>query len=71
MLAFAPAQPGSLLWHACRQGAVKEVLALMPRPALHARSLAFEHPISGKRLSFEIPPPADFQAALEALRKLS
>jgi 23S rRNA pseudouridine1911/1915/1917 synthase len=38
------------------------------RPALHAASLAFEHPVTGRRLSFESPPPADFKALLKQLR---
>jgi 23S rRNA pseudouridine1911/1915/1917 synthase len=38
------------------------------RQALHASRLTFEHPRSGRRLSFEAPLPADFRAALEVLR---
>jgi 23S rRNA pseudouridine1911/1915/1917 synthase len=38
------------------------------RQALHASRLAFEHPRSGRRVSFEAPLPADFRAALEVLR---
>ena len=37
---------------------------LIPRPALHALSLAFSHPISGERLSFSTPYPDDFQKLL-------
>jgi 23S rRNA pseudouridine1911/1915/1917 synthase len=36
--------------------------------ALHARVLGFIHPVTGKSLRFEVPPPADFLAAAEALR---
>lgn len=39
-----------------------------PRVMLHALRLAFAHPRSGKRVSFEREPPADFAAVLEALR---
>jgi 23S rRNA pseudouridine1911/1915/1917 synthase len=39
-----------------------------PRLMLHARELAFEHPHSGERLSFERPLPADMQAVLARLR---
>jgi 23S rRNA pseudouridine1911/1915/1917 synthase len=39
-----------------------------PRQMLHAFQLAFIHPRSGHRLSFEAPRPADFLDALEALR---
>jgi 23S rRNA pseudouridine1911/1915/1917 synthase len=38
------------------------------RQALHAAALAFDHPASGQRLSFEAPPPADFAGLLAALR---
>ncbi|MDB4963007.1 MAG: pseudouridine synthase, RluA family [Myxococcales bacterium] len=38
------------------------------RQALHAALLAFDHPVTGARLSFEAPIPADLQAALAALR---
>ncbi|MEM7608136.1 MAG: RluA family pseudouridine synthase, partial [Myxococcota bacterium] len=37
------------------------------RQALHAALLAFAHPVSGARVAVEVPPPADFAAALEAL----
>jgi 23S rRNA pseudouridine1911/1915/1917 synthase len=39
-----------------------------PRHMLHARSLAFTHPQTGQRLAFEAPWPADFLAAIRALR---
>jgi 23S rRNA pseudouridine1911/1915/1917 synthase len=32
-----------------------------PRPALHAQSLAFTHPVTGVPLSFEAPLPGDLQ----------
>jgi 23S rRNA pseudouridine1911/1915/1917 synthase len=38
------------------------------RQALHAFLLGFVHPITGQRLRFERAPPADFAAALTALR---
>jgi 23S rRNA pseudouridine1911/1915/1917 synthase len=38
------------------------------RQALHAFVLGFVHPISGQRMRFEREPPADFAAALAALR---
>ncbi len=40
-----------------------------PRQMLHAWQLSFMHPRTGRRLDFEAPPPADFQDAVEALRK--
>jgi len=45
-----------------------ELLELMPRQALHARSLGFVHPRSGERLRFESPLPKDFELLLEKLR---
>jgi 23S rRNA pseudouridine1911/1915/1917 synthase len=39
------------------------------RPALHAASLGFEHPVTGKHLSFQSPLPADMAALLKRLRK--
>jgi 23S rRNA pseudouridine1911/1915/1917 synthase len=38
------------------------------RQFLHAHRLAFDHPFSGKRLSFESPLPTDLATALEAAR---
>jgi 23S rRNA pseudouridine1911/1915/1917 synthase len=38
------------------------------RQALHAALLAFDHPATGDRMSFEAAVPADFAAALVALR---
>jgi 23S rRNA pseudouridine1911/1915/1917 synthase len=40
----------------------------MRRQALHAKTLSFEHPISGERIDFEAPVPQDFQALIDALR---
>jgi 23S rRNA pseudouridine1911/1915/1917 synthase len=39
-----------------------------PRVMLHSFFLAFVHPVSGKRVSFEAPRPSDFTAFLNALR---
>ena len=40
----------------------------LPGQALHAWRLAFAHPTTGDRLTFEAPPPPDYVAAREALR---
>jgi 23S rRNA pseudouridine1911/1915/1917 synthase len=40
-----------------------------PRPMLHAAALGFRHPRDGRPLLFEEPPPADFAAVLQRLRK--
>jgi 23S rRNA pseudouridine1911/1915/1917 synthase len=47
---------------------VKAVQAALGRQALHAARLAFAHPRTGKRRVFVAPLPADFRAALKALR---
>ena len=41
---------------------------LMPRQALHARTLGFVHPTTGKKMSFEAPLPEDFSNVLERWR---
>lgn len=41
---------------------------LIERTALHARSLAFRHPVTEAPLAFEAPYPPDFARALRALR---
>ena len=43
-------------------------IPLIDRMALHARSVAFLHPITQVALSFEAPYPEDFTAFLQALR---
>jgi 23S rRNA pseudouridine1911/1915/1917 synthase len=48
---------------------VENCFALIPRHALHAHTLGFVHPTSGKHLLFEQEPPEDFMAALEKWRK--
>jgi len=39
-----------------------------PRQALHARRLAFAHPVTGERVEFESEPPPDFRQLVESLR---
>jgi 23S rRNA pseudouridine1911/1915/1917 synthase len=51
-----------------RRGAPGEALA--PRLLLHAWRLAFPHPDTGARVSFEAPLPQDFRTALDALGAL-
>ena len=43
------------------------VAAGMRRQALHACQLVLDHPVTGLRMSFQAPLPADFQAALAHL----
>ncbi len=40
-----------------------------PRQMLHAHKLTFLHPRKQKTLALEAPLPADFEAALSALKK--
>jgi RluA family pseudouridine synthase len=40
---------------------------MIARPALHAYSLAFNHPVSNERVLFIAPYPADFEKALKRL----
>ena len=37
----------------------------MPRQALHAKSLGFKHPVSGKFVQFDSELPDDFRAVIE------
>ncbi|MEM9437819.1 MAG: RluA family pseudouridine synthase [Pseudomonadota bacterium] len=54
-----------------RGGALSETglnaLETFPRQALHAASLGLEHPITGERLQFEAPLPADMDALVAAV----
>ncbi len=43
---------------------VENAFKLLPRQALHARTLGFEHPLSGKSMDFEAPIPEDMQACI-------
>ena len=43
---------------------VQNCLDLLPRQALHARTLSFTHPTTGEWMSFESELPADMQAVL-------
>ena len=45
-----------------------EALRAFKRQALHAATLAFDHPRTGKRLTLESPVPPDFARLLEVLR---
>jgi len=48
---------------------VENCFGLIPRHALHAKTLGFIHPTTGKQMLFESDPPEDFQSALEKWRK--
>ncbi len=54
---------GDLLYHAPKT-------ELISRPALHAYSLSFQHPVTGENISFTANPPKDFIDATYKLRNL-
>lgn len=47
---------------------VSNVMDIMPRHALHAKSLGFEHPVTGEWMYFETDLPDDMVACLEKWR---
>ena len=49
--------------------ASKRIAEETTRQMLHAGVLAFDHPRSGRRLSFTSPVPADMQAVIDAFRR--
>lgn len=49
-------------------GPVKGAQEALGRQALHSWRLAFDHPRTGERLTFEAPVPQDFERALAILR---
>lgn len=48
---------------------VKNVFEILPRHALHAHTLGFIHPTTGKEMYFESPMPKDMDDALNKWRK--
>jgi 23S rRNA pseudouridine1911/1915/1917 synthase len=46
---------------------VQRLLTLMPRQALHAKTIGFVHPVTRRVLFFDTPLPADMEALLNAL----
>jgi 23S rRNA pseudouridine1911/1915/1917 synthase len=48
---------------------IKNCFKILPRQALHAKSLAFNHPVTGKRLSFDSSLPNDMMQVIEKWRK--
>lgn len=47
---------------------VRNCFALCPRQALHARTLGFRHPRTGKEMDFSAPLPPDMEALLDKWR---
>jgi len=48
---------------------VRNCFKILPRQALHAKSLAFDHPVSGKRLFFDSDIPDDMLQVIDKWRK--
>ena len=48
---------------------VRNLFEVIPRQALHAKTLGFTHPLTRKQFHFESELPADFQLAIEKMRK--
>jgi 23S rRNA pseudouridine1911/1915/1917 synthase len=48
---------------------IQNCFELLPRQALHAKTLGITHPITGEKLFFDSEIPADMQAVLEKWRK--
>lgn len=47
---------------------IRNCYKILPRQALHAKSLAFDHPVTGKRLSFDSELPDDMKQVIEKWR---
>jgi 23S rRNA pseudouridine1911/1915/1917 synthase len=50
---------------------IQNCFNLLPRQALHAKTLGITHPISGEKLFFDSEIPADMQAVLEKWRRFT
>jgi len=48
---------------------INELLGILPRQALHARTLGFKHPSSGEVVAFESSLPDDMRLALERIEQ--
>lgn len=50
---------------------VENCFQILPRQALHAKTLGFEHPVSGKQMFFDSQLPDDFKGALEKWQNIN
>ena len=64
-----PVYGGRLALPAGASEALRDALRSFRRQALHAERLQLKHPVTGEDLSFEAPPPEDFDALLQSLRE--
>lgn len=59
---------GNKVLYGQRTGAYKDFVEkafeMMPRQALHAKSLGFTHPVTGEQMQFEVELPTDFASVL-------
>lgn len=44
---------------------VENCFKLLPRQALHAKTLGFVHPITGKKMNFDSELPEDFKSVID------
>ncbi len=49
--------------------ALRPMISAFPRQALHARTLGFDHPVTGKNLNFEAELPGDLKTLIKAFDK--
>ncbi|MGH7136152.1 MAG: RluA family pseudouridine synthase [Pirellulales bacterium] len=59
---------GETIYHKPLRGPASDDVSGAPRLALHAAELDFDHPITGERLHFQMPLPADLAEFLARLR---
>src|SRR5690625_2954537 len=52
-----------------RKAMFRSLFKRMPRQALHAKTLGFEHPATGEQVEFDSPLPQDFLHVLNKLRE--
>lgn len=52
----------------CSDACVRPLVKDLGRPALHAKTLGFDHPFNGRKLDFQSTLPADFEECLQGLR---
>ena len=50
---------------------VENCFSLLPRQALHAKTLGFDHPVTGKKMQFDTSIPEDFENAIQKWRQYS
>jgi 23S rRNA pseudouridine1911/1915/1917 synthase len=58
-------------WRNLEDSRVQAACRSFPRQALHARRIAFEHPVTKEDVEFEAPLPPDLQELIETLRSFS